>query len=660
MEKKGKEIQFEKFISGAIAYFGTIDNIDLRLLIEDFEDQTSLKIVGIKEFLKSDGKEKKYINNSKSGVWELKTGLSLDSLIDTRELETSARNFLQITDILAVDYLKLIAEEEENNYFNSIDHEKYKEKKKAFLEKKENEVINTANVLLLSDNSEEYEELIKHGFAYVSWFPSLIRANAYFNEHPEDLLRFHLIIVGENKVCKCTNFGNYPLKNTINKMRWNTPLINANLCHYGTLINSQINDPTIPESYMSYSTTYKEIFDAYLFCLSKSEIIKKKGEVGNFIIEDKVTSELLPLPKKLSDLKILFMDHWDESLKDYTRPLAKKLGLNITFIEDNNNALGLQDENNMGVNYNLGNYDIIIGSQLYSENLINLNKESTEQCKDTGRQMTLLALYEFFSWPEDSYGDIKLYYRFGGNLAPDSDEHKLDIKSPRTSFNIPISKNRYGYEGLLSDRLCIITSAIHEYNDALIKSGNYSLEDLYEPTEDGLRIKSAYDYNKMYLDYQKKLEKQIRLAFENNKLIARMDNIKKTILEYIYYKDQGMIDKDPEELNVIITKNNDDKKVIKIIIKHDGINLCSLIIDRQKTPKDHRKVITQRIKDDWTLSNPKNDILTINSTFELDFEQKEIIQLVDNKINELVKPIVEEIRPSRVSKMDINKKYEKK
>ena len=51
--------------------------------------------------------------------------------------------------------------------------------------------LNNANVLLISERQEEYDELVKYGFKNIDYFKSLVIADKYFKLHPERLYKYH-------------------------------------------------------------------------------------------------------------------------------------------------------------------------------------------------------------------------------------------------------------------------------------------------------------------------------------------------------------------------------------------------------------------------------------------------------------------------------------
>lgn len=128
-------IKYESFIAGALLKFAEIDNVDFSLLIEDFKKETKVKLSG--PWWYSQNNLSTYIENLKNGTIKLREEKSLDYFI--KEEKCTLR-----------DKLLVIAGNSVNNYFSSLDIEKYKQEKKRVLLENKNKVLSTANVLLIS------------------------------------------------------------------------------------------------------------------------------------------------------------------------------------------------------------------------------------------------------------------------------------------------------------------------------------------------------------------------------------------------------------------------------------------------------------------------------------------------------------------------------
>ena len=69
-QKQEKEkIHYETIIAGALLKFEEIDNVDFSLLIEDFENKTNIKVVGLWQV--SPNELRKYFNFLKNGTIKL-------------------------------------------------------------------------------------------------------------------------------------------------------------------------------------------------------------------------------------------------------------------------------------------------------------------------------------------------------------------------------------------------------------------------------------------------------------------------------------------------------------------------------------------------------------------------------------------------------------
>lgn len=185
-----------------------------------------------------------------------------------------------------------------------------------------------------------------------------------------------------------------------------------------THLNDNINHKYWAIEAYTYTNLFGRIVNDILLINHTLEKLGIKNE--EFVpIQDYINPNRLPLPNKKTDLKILYLDANLRPIKDkeITSRIAEELQLNITFEEDNNSGLGKYVQNH------LGDYDIIIVSRMYSGNLLKMNYESKEQCKDTGRDLTLLVSYDNDSLQQfnddKSLGfEIGLKYKFAGNFTP--------------------------------------------------------------------------------------------------------------------------------------------------------------------------------------------------------------------------------------------------
>ena len=427
-------------------------------------------------------------------------------------------------------------------------------------------VLENSNVLLISDNEKDYDELIKYGFKNVTWFPSIIRADNYFAEHPEMFDKFHVVI--DNKLSHDVRYHYFPLSicNWISSLNRRN-VIAVKLDNY----DMAETKATINYSYDKIEKSgYDKIFDAIVSKVIDCEVLKQGDFVEPFVIEDFVKKDRLPLPKKKEDLKILYLNSAFDTknrYSEYVSTLAKKLGLNVTFLEDNNNTLGWGNADCLGVNRQLGDFDIIIGSYV-SGDLINFSHESTEQCKDTGRDLTLLMVYNCNNYFMP-LNEIKLKYCFGGRLAPDTEKKFIIFNRLCKSFDFTYDENSAdGYNSLLSDMLCIIGSAVNLYNDALKHNQKSPITDL---SDGDIPLKSIEDYICEFEEYDKKQQN----------IIDKINEIKFIISEY-FPRRKKLATKLPDDLRI-----EGNSKFVGITKYSSGRPIYALNIDPNLNPYDY-------------------------------------------------------------------------
>ena len=421
-----KIVYYYNFLFGVFLKFGKIDDSDLNLLIEDFEKKFNLK---------------------------------LDGYFDHTELISDINTFLSSNNILIDSIDRHVKERLLGpyviDYFNKLDIEAFKKEK----EEKRVKVLNNANVLLLSDSQIEYDELIKYGFKNVDCFKSIIRANQYFESHPEELNKYHIIIEG-NQESKNIKLERFELENKIMFLRSENHLVfskiyrdkDAFTCEYLKTDKNQKRWEEIEHS--SYYDCFNRIVDNALV----NHTLEKEEKKIFVPIEDYINKERLPLPTKKSDLKILFLG--TSKLKEITLKVAEEQGLNLTF-------------NDKDFLSHIGEYDIIVSND-FPMLVSDMFLESCEQCKDTGRELTILvnssSNHQIDTDTVDSeLGKVNLSYTIGGLNCP------LDYNSYDTVLEYDYcNKENEEYYRIEN----IFESVINIYNQVLLQNGKQPLSDL--------------------------------------------------------------------------------------------------------------------------------------------------------------------------------------
>ena len=600
-ETKKEVIAYDKFIAGALLKFESLDNVDFSLLVEDFETKTNTKIKDIYY----DNNLDRYIKKFNNGTIKLKTGISLDDFIE--EENCTLR-----------DKLLWMAGNKVNIYFSNLNIEKFKQKKEIALLKNKDKVLKTANVLLISDIQDDYNALLKYGFKNVDYFKSIIRAGQYFAKHPEELKKYHIVLKG-NQAVQEWNFDFPELDRKFDKLD-HVIQLSLNKYNYSdhieftTYLNDKINNRNWAEQENSYTSIFDRIVENTLInhTLEKARLKNKK-----FIpISDYINPTRLSLPTKKADLKILYLDsiYFDSiRVSKHTDRIINELGLNVDFKKDYNFSLDKY------VISNLGKYDIIIATRIYSGNILNMNYESTEQCKDTGRELTLLVAQNdfYYGFDPDLADGIHLEYVFGGNYAPDSGKHEKRIRILR-QLTKDETKEEYWtkYEQIeFSKTKGIIEASVNFYNQALIQKGKPAIIDLDFKTAEEL------DHDYVIVNENNNAIKEAELA-----PIREYDLIRWEVLRYLNNLKRGLINKAPEGLRITELKDN-----IKVEIIYEGRTTCSIIFSKT----EYYKEADLRIFDIQTIS--KKGYLIAPQTIGLYTSKLENFENIPNRPNEIQK-----------------------
>lgn len=616
-----KEICYEQIIAGLLLKFESIDNVDFSLIIEDFEEKTGVKVRGLWYVVDNIGK---YTNCEKDGTISLKDCTTLDYFIED-ENQTLREKFEHAAGNTVMEY------------FASLDVEIYREEKEKTLKDNKEKVLNEANVLLISDIQDDYDELINYGFKNVDHFKSIIRADAYFAKHPEELERYHIIIRGNQNVQHCCFGGNVELDRRIDRLRDKKHILALPLDRYDYSDHTEfVTYLSDRKNYRSWDTkvpTYKDIFDKIVENMLINHTLEKVGlKDTNFSpIQDIINPNRLPLPTKKSDLKILYLD--PIRVSEFADEIARTLGLSITFKEDNNSSLGKY------VKSNLGEYDIIIVSRIYSNNILGMNRESTEQCKDTGRELTLLVSQdEFYCGVYDGLADKgKIAYTFGGNLAPSYEIQSKEVWILRRPTGVKVDDEHLKKytSGEYSQIKGIIEASVNLYNQALIQKGKTAISDL--------NFRTYEELNEEYRKARETLEaiKEAELA-----PIRLFDSIRWSILSYLDYRKKGLTYENPRDLK--ISEGQDGIRVENI---YQGRTACAIVFKKEYKNENLRIFEIQTLTKKGTLSSPQRAGLYTSELMDLesvpprlDEKQSTALVALEKKVNVTLRPLIDEAR----------------
>ena len=507
---------------------------------------------------------------------------------------------------------------------------------------KTEEIKKKINILLISENEEENEELKKAGCSNIDRFKSIIRADKYFRKNPDKLDQYHLALLG-NSTLTALEFYNFQSLDYLVHHREDIIDGFFLLKCPRTVNGGEIYSISMNRRIEAFS--YQELIDKIISQKDLEEIIKKypEKEQKRSPVTDYENPNRIPLPKKKEEIKILYLDAI--SINPHAKEIAEELGLNVTFKEDNNFAIRNH------IRQHLGEYDIIIASQSYSRNLPEMNIESTEQCKDTGRDLVLLLTYESRPIPKmieeeyDSLGigtECTLRYSFGGRLA---------TESTKKYFQFPVLRKETikdkRKEDDKSEIKVTLEQAVNLYNNELQKTGKNSIEDVTFKTSDEYKE----EYDKKEQEKKEEQEKELEPIYNYKKLYCQISN-------YLYFKSKNLVPKDLPGLKIIEEENG-----IKIINLYQGKPLCAITMSKGY-PKDNLNIFTiEKRTKKGTLGSPtmvgiytKSKEKTPNIPRRPNEEEQRVLSSIMKKVDYVIEPLNE----NASQQYESNKTYKRK
>lgn len=557
-----------------------INNIVFWSLVDYFLEETNTQLTGSYDYitLYTPGKYIGY--DYGNGCWKFKKDYSLNSIINVDGKEQTIR-----------EYFQTLAGERVNNFFQSFNKEKYKTYQEELLKAGKIRALNQANILLISDREEDYKVLLEYGFRNINWLKSYSRANNFFEKNPWYLTQHHIIILGNQNEKPNTDafYRAYPLDEKIRRQARDQNTIKATLEVYNLSDGSISFQSDITDAYHGYThevsgQSYQELLASILEVFSSVPTKPRKFyRIPNYTNPIKI-----PLPTKKKDLKVCYAIDCPELNTATT-------GINVTQEEDNYSFNGI-------VKSKLGNFDITIANRLNSSELLTMAKGSTEQCKDTGRQLTLFVTYEFPYYPNPNA--IKIRYRFGGELAKDTEIHEVEFNTlikPNTITNNASSFSREN---------AVLGAATHIYNNALKELGMPTIKDLNTPSAHGIVLKSAEESAEEYNNIKKAIED---FAITSNLAITYLKSrYNQTGLNNISIK--------RKKNSITITKYYESNR--------ERIPLCAVTFKKNCCTNGSCKLAVQTLKESGILSAPQEVCLTtydnVDSPIPTEKQQKAI------------------------------------
>lgn len=599
-----KGISFISVVAASLLKFGELDTVDISLLLEDLEKE--FDYISHSCFLYD---IRHYVIFRKDGWITLRPGITLESVIP--ENNSSVR-----------DELKKLVDDATLEYFNQLDVEKFRERKEVFLKDQKEKILKKAHVLLITDNEEEYQEMMKYGFTYVDYFKSIVRADRYFEKHPDEALKYHIMIVGNQSIIRSVFIGDRFLEIMQNRRDLLTIYLTS---WYGSSQNLNayisLHDTRNNRSWNLEEHEYSKVFDRIVECASLNKITDL-GYQGKFTpIREEINPNRLPLPEKKKELSILYLDANEGKNASM---IAEELGLNVTFRKDNNPAL---DQ----FLCSLGDYDIIIASSNFSGGLIMMDRESTEQCKDTGRNLVLLLTYQqlYHSYISDLGYQLELRYSYGGSLGKQLDS---DRKVYRIVDHPEIDEDRYQRETDICTR-SILESAVELYQNALEKQDKKIIDFDFQTIKE------------QDLEYEQLIAKKNEEEELERKPIRDFDRLYNSLSSYLEYKRHGLAPRKIEGIQI-----EEDQDMISATNIYNGIPYCIIHIPKRNSLNDFKRFMIQTRSKKGRISEQKQVAIYTKKYEEkggiprrLNEEEQNAFTSICKKVNVVVNPILADI-----------------
>lgn len=535
------------------------------------------------------------------------------------------------------------------DFVNKINEEEFKEEKEKIRKEQTKNIVENGNILLISDQEEEYKALKEYGFKNIDWFKSYVRADRYFSNATSRLDKYHMIIEGNQKIFSSDWDNKIWLKKYIKELEDKKEVIRSNISVYEGLkkVSLYTKDLKTNNHHRIENVDLKSTIDCLTMIAIASEIMNKKmpkKEYSPIGIYENVNEDKIAFPKKKEDLKILFSVPY---LSDNDVEIARNLGLNIDFLNDNNYTFQSKVYNQ------LGDYDIIIGSMMYSSIIAYCSMESTEQCKDKGRRQALLLTYQNHDWNKSNRIDLR--WSFGGEQAT------TDVKRLTYDQVIP------GYDDILDNRYqvmenyaktSILEEAVSLYNERLLEINNEGIIDL--------DFKRASEYQK---EYEKRNEKELEEIKEKNKRIEedskpiiQYDLICEQIFKYLDYKNRGRIYHEPEDIEV---KETEEGIQIKSLFGNKVVS--AVTFSKALLPSDFRIFSIATLSNKGKLSKPEIVSIYISDCVDKskmpkkpNEAQTKAMNALEKKVNAVIKPLNEKVEKSHSGrKQNIKKRNNK-
>lgn len=544
------EVNFEQIMVAALLKFKCLDPVDIHLLLEELSETDCFEVTAclpIYSFYK-------YIKISKQGgVVSLQDHLTLDTFLD--EQNSTVRDF----------FLKS-TKKSLTHFFDQFDLASFQNRKEKHLEKEKQKLLTTGSILLISDCKEDYEALKQYGFLHIDYFKSAVLADAFFQKHPTQLEKYHIILEGEHSANWLRDCSNLQLGFLIDRVKSDNLTVSSTICSNQSMFSTSFTDYETLRIWNENASSYSEFFDKVVENAFINQVFSKVRIFEDFSSLEPQDVLLLPQPQTKKDLKILYLPY---SVKKEHDAIAQKLGLDVTFNKDGNYSLA-------DLFSKLSDYDIIVASDTFSHTLLDMREEVEEQCTKKGRNLSLLVTYDVghvVQVDEDGitnplgFGDqVHLNYTFCG-------KNTTSREFLEQNFRVLRDEN----EGDL-------TQAILEASVSLYHEVSFLTDyDLMSPEE----------YTAIYqkVAQQEKIRKEKALY-----PLKQLANLKCRLENYLWYKRENLITASLTDLEI-----SEQEEAITITNFHGHRILCKMVLPRNYQNENLIVCSVQSLKDSGVL-----------------------------------------------------------
>ncbi len=464
----GKKYLYNRLTAGGLLVFDSIDFVDISLLSKDIQDNLGIEFYG-------------YWGSVPPALESIIERSKYDPKISIRKDKRQENVSPEIWDC-TVRSLEETAGKELVDYFRTLNIKDYFDRKAKREKIYRRALPQHARILLISESSEDYDDLVNQGFSQINWFRSYVLASKFFKENHQKLEDHNLIILGESGIER------YPYEVEGDRVIFdlarekNIAKIEINRYSDSTGFSMSFENPSIGIYKNIYAKSFNEVMNGIVECASGNFIIENDIEKNISFERIKINAETdkLPLPTKKGNVRILYLISCNN---DYVEDIQKKIderGLDVTLVPDNNFAMLRH------VYQHLGEYDIIIASSSFSSRLLKLTVESVEQSNITGRQKVLLSTY-CINGAESG-------------LNPDGSKISLEyihdtMPLHAMEFTVTHGKDCSKFDEVVDDTNAILDMSLKVYSDALEAINHKGIKNLHS--------RSIVSYNDEWKLYQK-------------------------------------------------------------------------------------------------------------------------------------------------------------